>query len=155
MSVFALQRLPDVSTFRGVEQHRNPPADALRELLRSVRRVAVVGLSPKPYRLSNQIAASMQRRGYEIIPVHPCGKKILGVNAITDIAHLEGPIDMVNVFRRSEFTPDIARHAVRLGVRAVWLQHGIEHPECAAIAKEGGVICVMNACWAVTYSMVM
>lgn len=134
---------------------KNPPARELRDLLTNVHRVAVVGLSPKPYRLSNQIAASMQRRGYDIVPVHPCGGQILGVTSIADIAHLEGGVDMVNVFRRSEHTPDIARHAVRLGARAIWLQHGVEHPECARIARDAGMLCVMNACWAVTYAMVM
>jgi uncharacterized protein len=138
-----------------VEPHRNPSPNELRELLRSVRRVAVVGLSPKPYRLSNQIASTMQRRGYEIVPVHPCGATILGVPAIPDIADLEAGVDMVNVFRRSEHTPEIARHAVRLGARAIWLQHGIEHEETARIARDNGLMCIMNACWAVTYAMVL
>lgn len=97
----------------------------------------------------------MQRRGYEIVPVHPCGATILGTPAIPDISQLEAGVDMVNVFRRAEHTPEIARHAVRLGARAIWLQHGIEHPECAKIARDAGLVCVMNACWAVTHTMVM
>jgi predicted CoA-binding protein len=134
----------------------NPPAYELRELLRSVRRVAVVGCSPKPYRMSHQIAASMQRRGYVMVPVHPAGGQILGMSAFTDLSEIPDDygIDMVNVFRRPEATAHLAHEAARLGARVIWLQHGIANAACARAAQQHGLVCVMNACWAVTYAMV-
>jgi hypothetical protein len=135
----------------------NPAPDRLRDLLSSVRRVAVVGCSPRPYRMSNQIAASMQRRGFTIVPIHPSGGTILGVTAFADISEVPADmgIDMVNVFRKPDATPALAYEAKRLGAKAIWLQHGIESQECARAAHENGLICVMNCCWAVTYTMVM
>lgn len=135
----------------------NPHPDRLRDLLRSVRRVAVVGCSPKPYRMSNQIAAAMQRRGFDIVPIHPSGGNILGVSAFKDISAVpeDYGIDMVNVFRVADATPALAHEAARLRARAVWLQHGVINEECASVAAQHGLMCVMNACWAVTYTMVM
>ena len=140
-----------------IDSFANPPAYRLRELLRSIRRVAVVGCSPKPYRMSNQIAASMQRRGFIIVPVHPAGGEILGASAFKDISEIPDDygIDMVNVFRTPDATADLAHEAARLGAQAIWLQHGIANAACARAAQEHGLTCVMNACWAVTYAMVM
>ena len=135
----------------------NPAPDRLRELLTSVRRVAVVGCSPRPYRQSHQIAASMQRRGFTIVPVHPSGGTILGQTVFADLAHVPDDygIDMVNVWRKPDVTAELAREAKRLGARVIWLQHGIENEKCAETAEELGLVCVMNCCWAVTYTLVM
>ena len=135
----------------------NPRPERLRDLLREVRRVAVVGCSPKPYRQSHQIAATMQRRGFTIVPVHPSGGTILGMTAFADLSQVPDDygIDMVNVFRKPEATACLVSEAKRLKARAIWLQHGIESAECAAAAREHDILCVMNCCWAVTYTMVM
>lgn len=135
----------------------NPKPERLRALLSEVRRVAVVGCSPQPYRMSNQIASAMQRRGFDIVPVHPSGGTILGMTAFADLSHVPDDygIDMVNVFRKPDATRCLVREAKRLNARAIWLQHGIESAECAAEAEELGLMCVMNTCWAVAYTLVM
>ena len=99
----------------------------------------------------------MQRRGYAIVPVHPAGGEILGEPAFKDISEIPSDygIDMVNVFRRPEATVPLADEAARLGAQAIWLQYGIANAACARLAKRHGLVCVMNACWAITYTMVM
>lgn len=136
---------------------KNPSNEQLKALLTASRTVAVVGCSPKAYRISHQITAAMQRRGYRIIPVHPDGGIILGETAYRDLSEVpeHERIDIVNVFRRSELTPPIAREAVRRRVRALWLQLGVYDEEAARIAAEGGIMCVMNACWSVVHTLVM
>jgi predicted CoA-binding protein len=135
----------------------NPKPERLRALFKDVRRVAVVGCSPKPYRQSHQIAATMQRRGFTIVPVHPAGGTILGMSAFTDLSLVPDDygIDMVNVFRRPDATACLVAEAKRLKAHAIWLQHGIESTECAAAAREHDLLCVMNCCWAVTYTMLL
>ncbi len=135
----------------------NPKPERLRALLKEVRRVAVVGCSPQPYRMSNQITSAMQRRGFHIVPVHPAGGTILGMTAFADLSHVPNDygIDMVNVFRKPDATKCLVREAKRLNARAIWLQHGIESPECAEEAAQLGLVCVMNCCWAVTYTLLM
>lgn len=131
----------------------NPAEATVRDLLRTSKMIAVVGCSPNPARTSHQIAAQMQKRGYRIIPVHPSGGTILGETVRSSLADIPERIDIVDVFRRSEFTPDVARAAVAIGARALWLQQGIVSQAAYDVATAGGLVCLMDACIAVWHRM--
>lgn len=118
----------------------------LRALLGAARTVAVVGLSSKPHRPSHGVARYLQRHGYRVVPVNPNETEVLGERAYPSLEKVPGPVDVVDVFRRSEFTPDIARQAVRVGAKALWLQLGIVNEEAARIAEQGGLDVVMGVC---------
>lgn len=125
----------------------NPPRERIREILEKAGNIAVVGLSDKPERTSHMVAAAMQSRGYRIIPVNPNAKgDILGEKCYPSLKDIPEPVDIVNVFRRSEDTPPIAREAVEIGARVLWLQQGIISEEAAAIASAGGLEVIMDRC---------
>jgi hypothetical protein len=123
------------------------------ELLRTARRIAVVGASSNPTRPSNGVFRSLVRAGYECVPVNPNGTEVDGVAAVATLVEavvaLGGHIDIVDVFRRPEFTEEIAREAVAVGARALWLQLGVINWEAARIASEGGLSVVMDRCTAI------
>lgn len=116
------------------------------ELLRSARTIAVVGLSGKRFRASYGVSEYMQRAGYRIIPVNPNETEVLGEKAWPSLGEVPEKVDIVNIFRRSEFVPEIVEQAIRMGARAVWMQEGVGHAEAAAAAKAGGLEVVMNRC---------
>ena len=116
------------------------------EILRACRTIAVVGLSAKRYRPSYGVAEYMQRAGYRIIPVNPHETEILGENCYPDVESIPEPIDIVDVFRRSEFVPEIVEAAIRKGAKVVWMQEGVVHEEAARRAKEAGLEVVMDRC---------
>lgn len=123
------------------------PGDAeLRALLGEVRTIAVVGLSPNPARPSYRVAAYLQANGYTIVPVRPGVDEVLGQRAYADLLDVPGQVDVVNVFRRAEHTPEIARDAVAIGAKVLWLQEGITNEEAMAIATEGGLDIIMGVC---------
>jgi uncharacterized protein len=128
------------------------PAE-IREVLRSARRIAVVGLSPKPERPSYGVASYLQRAGYTIIPVRPTGTIILGEPVRPDLraAAVTGPIDIVNVFRRSEFVPALLDDLLAVRPRLVWMQMGIRHQPTAARLEAEGIAVVMDRCLAVDH----
>ena len=128
------------------------PAE-IREILRSARRIAVVGLSPKPERPSHGVASYLQRAGYTIIPVRPTGTIILGEPVRPDLraAAATGPIDIVNVFRRSEFVPALLDDLLAVRPRLVWMQMGIRHQPTAARLEAEGIAVVMDRCLAVDH----
>jgi predicted CoA-binding protein len=128
------------------------PAE-IREILRSARRIAVVGLSPKPERPSYGVASYLQRAGYTIIPVRPTGTIILGEPVRPDLraAAATGPIDIVNVFRRSEFVPALLDDLLSVRPRLVWMQMGIRHQPTAARLEAEGIAVVMDRCLAVDH----
>jgi uncharacterized protein len=123
----------------------------LRDLLESTRTIALVGASPKPNRPSHGVMAFLQRAGYRVIPVNPAaaGTTILGEPVVASLADIKEPIDMVDVFRRAEDTPEVAREAVAAGAKSLWLQLGIANDESARIASEGGLDVVMDRCTAI------
>lgn len=127
---------------------KNPSDEALRELLASSRTIAVVGCSPDPARVSHRVAAELKARGYQIVPVHPAGGKILGEPVYPDLLSIPPSmhIDIVDVFRRAEFCAPIAEQAVVRGARALWLQEGIVNAEAGAIAERGRCMVVMDLC---------
>ncbi|MEO5763033.1 MAG: CoA-binding protein, partial [Vicinamibacteria bacterium] len=97
------------------EPPANPGDDEVRALLRRTRRIAVVGLSPKPSRDSHRVSAYMQRVGYEIVPVYPREEMILGARVYRSVGEIEEPVDMVNVFRRSQDLPDVVADILKSG----------------------------------------
>jgi predicted CoA-binding protein len=130
--------------------HQNPPDSVVRDLLESSRRLAIVGLSSNPDRPSFGVARRMQMAGFEIVPINPNERAVLGQKAYATLDEVEGPVDIVVVFRRPEHTPPIAAQAARMGARALWLQSGIVSEEAARIAS--GLIVVMDDCIAVARS---
>ena len=125
----------------------------IEEILRSSRRIAVVGLSPKPQRPSHGVAAYLQRAGYTIIPVRPTGTVILGEPVQPDLAAAAktGPIDIVNIFRRSEFVPALLDDLLAIRPRLVWMQVGIRDDATARRLEAEGIAVVMNSCLAVEH----
>ena len=120
--------------------------DALREIIEQSHRIAVVGLSSNPSRPSNGVALFLKANGFDIVPVNPNETVVLGVDAVSDLGQIDGPVDIVNVFRRPEFCADIARTAVEIGARVLWLQQGIRNDEAMAIAEAGGLKAVQDRC---------
>lgn len=125
----------------------------IAQLLRISRRIAVVGASSNPVRPSNGVFRSLAAAGYECVPVNPNEIAVEGVAAVATLAEaavaLGGRIDIVDVFRRPELTDEIAREAVAVGARALWLQLGVVNPEAARIAAAGGLSVVMDRCTAI------
>jgi predicted CoA-binding protein len=115
-------------------------------LLRSAHTIAVVGLSSKRHRPSYGVAEYMQSAGYRIIPVNPNENQVLGEKAFADLDAITGPVDIVDIFRRSEFVPEIVDAAIRIGARAIWMQEGVVHEEAAAKARAAGLEVVMDRC---------
>lgn len=116
------------------------------KVLGYARRIAVVGLSDEPYRASFGVASYLLRHGYEIIPVNPTIDEVLGLRSYRSLADVSGRIDVVDVFRRPEHIPDIARQAVEIGASALWLQVGLSSDEARRIAEEAGMAFVEDAC---------
>lgn len=125
-----------------------PDDRELRTLLRDARTIAVVGSSSRPDRASFQVAAYLQDHGYRIIPVNPNETEVLGERAHPSLAELPPgtAVDVVDVFRRSEHTPEIARQAVAIGAKTLWLQEGVVNEDAAAIASEAGLDVIMGVC---------
>ena len=134
---------------------QNPDEETMARLLREAESIAVVGCSPNPERTSHQIAQFLIDRGYRVYPVHPAAKEILGLKAYPDLAALPEPVDLVDVFRRAEYTPEIARQAVAAGAGALWLQQGIVNEQAWKIATDGGLACVMDRCIAVMHRLLL
>ena len=123
-----------------------PDIATLRRILRDNRTIAVVGLSDNWFRPSFFAAKYMQEHGYRIIPVNPKYAHILGEKCYPELAAIPDPVDMVDVFRRPESTPQLAREAVAIQCKVLWLQLGIENAEAARIAAHGGLETVMDRC---------
>ncbi len=131
-----------------------PDRSRLAELVGNARRIAVVGLSPKPDRPSHGVATYLQHAGYTIIPVHPAGGVTLGEPVHPDLrsaAAAAGPIDIVNVFRRSEHIPALLEQLLEVKPQLVWMQVGIRHSEVARKLEEAGIAVVMDRCLAVDH----
>jgi hypothetical protein len=116
------------------------------DILRSSRTIAVVGLSSKRYRPSFGVAEYMQSAGFRIIPVNPFETEVLGQKSYADLDGVPEHIDIVDIFRKSEFVPEIVEAAIRIGARAVWMQEGVVHEGAAAKARAAGLEVVMDRC---------
>ncbi|PJA31438.1 MAG: CoA-binding protein [Zetaproteobacteria bacterium CG_4_9_14_3_um_filter_53_7] len=131
----------------------NPSDKQIAALLDGAKTIAVYGCSPKPDRTSYRITQFLIEQGYRVYPVHPKAETILGQKVYADLASIPEHVDIVNVFRRAEFTPEVARQAADIGAGTLWLQLGIMNEESWAIAKRGGLYCVMDRCIAVMYRL--
>jgi uncharacterized protein len=131
--------------------------DELRDLLRRTRVIAVVGLSANPDRPSNQVAWYLHHQGYRLFGVNPrCPvPEVFGVPLVPSLDQVPEPVDLVDVFRRAEYTPDVARQAVAVGARALWLQLGIANEEARAIATGGGLAYVEDRCLKVEHARLL
>lgn len=120
----------------------------LRSLLGEARVIAVVGISSKEWRPSYEVASYLQDNGYRIVPINPNETEVLGERAYPSLLDIPDDIrvDVVDVFRRPEHTPDVAQDAVKIGARLLWLQEGIVSEEAARIAQEGGLDVIMGVC---------
>lgn len=116
------------------------------EILKSAKTVAVVGLSSHQWRPSYEIAEYLQKQGYRIIPVNPNEKQVLGEAAYARLEDVPEKVDLVSVFRRPEFVPDVVESAIAIGAKAVWMQPGTVHPKAVEHAREAGLLVVDGPC---------
>jgi uncharacterized protein len=118
----------------------------IAEMLRVSKTIAVVGLSSRRARPSYGVSEYMQSVGYRIIPVNPQESDVLGEKAYPDLDSLPVAVDIVDVFRRAEYVPEIVEAAIRIGAKAVWMQEGVVHEDAAARARAAGLTVVMDRC---------
>ena len=116
------------------------------EILRNFKTIAVVGLGKQPYKPAYYVSKYMQEAGYRIIPVHPAHSEVLGEKCYPTLDAIPEPVEIVNIFRRPEFVPDLVEAAIRIGAKAVWMQMGIDHPQAAQRARDAGLAVVEDAC---------
>lgn len=140
----ALRSMPD-----------NPSDQEVKQLLSQAKRIAVVGLSEKSYRDSYRVAEYLQEHGYEIIPVNPNVTEALGQKAYPDLASVPVPVDLVDVFRRSDAVPEIAEAAVKIKTKALWMQIGVQSQKSSDLARGNGIMVVQNACLKVEHHRLM
>ena len=132
---------------------RNDPTDrdddTIAGILAETRRIAVVGASANPSRPSHRVMKSLLDAGYEVVPVNPNAATVHGIEALDSLDDLTEPVDLVDVFRRAEAAPDVARAAARIGARALWLQQGLRSEEARRLATDAGLRYVEDQCLAV------
>ena len=121
-------------------------SNRITELLKSAKTIAVVGLSDNSLRTSYGVSEYMQSRGYRIIPVNPAITESLGEKAYPTLTKVPEKVDIVNVFRRSEFVAEVVEEAIRIGAPAIWMQEGVVHEEAAEQARAAGMFVVMDRC---------
>ncbi|HTS58164.1 MAG TPA: CoA-binding protein [Terriglobales bacterium] len=121
-------------------------SDPIRELFERSKTIAVVGLSNSPLRPSHGVSAYMQTHGYRIIPVNPRINGALGEKAYPSLAEVPEKIDIVNIFRRPEFVPEVVNQAIQLRVPAIWMQEEVIHEEAAGKARKAGIFVIMDRC---------
>jgi hypothetical protein len=128
--------------------------DGIETMLRTSRRIAIVGASSKPSRPSFGVFRYLVHQGYDCVPINPRERDVLGIPAfptLREAVDATGPVDIVDVFRRSELCPEHAREAVEVGARCLWLQLGVVSWEAARIAHEAGLYVVMDRCTAIEH----
>jgi predicted CoA-binding protein len=123
----------------------------IRKILEGTRTIAVVGLSSKDVRPCYCVPAYLQSVGYRIIPVNPNLDQALGENAYPDLSSIGEPVDLVQIFRRTEEIPAIVDEAIEIGAKGIWMQLGLVHEEAAKRAREAGLEVVMDACMMVEH----
>ncbi|WP_374719422.1 CoA-binding protein [Parageobacillus toebii] len=131
----------------------NPSREEIREILQKAKRIAVVGLSNNPERESYMVAKAMKDVGYEIIPVNPTIEEWEGIKAVKKLTDIDGHVDIVNVFRRSEHLPEIAREFVQIDADVFWAQLGVVNEEAYEFLKEKGYTVVMDRCIKVEHAL--
>lgn len=124
----------------------NPGTDEIREILKRSRKVAIVILSPKKQRDSNMVARYLMEQGYEVIPVNPGQKEILGETCYRSLKEIPFPVDVVDIFLNPARVPQAVDQAIEIGAKVIWMQLGIIHNESAEKARESGALVIMNKC---------
>ena len=129
-------------------QPSNPDDAVVRDLLATMRRIAVVGFSAREDRASHGISRFLDGQGFEVVGVNPAlvGQDVLGLPIVAELADMAGPIDVVDVFRRSDAVPPVIDAAIAAGARSVWLQEGVAHEEATARARAAGLVVVQDRC---------
>ena len=130
---------------RGRGRGRDADADAIGRML-GAGRIAIVGLSDDPSRVSYQIGSYLRAAGFTIVPVNPTHETVMGMKSYPRLQDVPGEIDLVNVFRRSEFCADVTRDAIEKGAKGVWLQSGVQNEEAKKLAGAAGIDFVQNRC---------
>jgi predicted CoA-binding protein len=123
-----------------------PSGDAVAQILRDAKTIAVVGLSSNPMRASHGVAEYLKATGYRIIPVNPNETEVLGEKAYARLEDVPERVDIVDVFRRAEEVPAVAESAIGVGAKVLWMQLGIEHAEAAERARAAGLVVVEDSC---------
>lgn len=124
----------------------NPTPDQIRSLLQEVKRIAVVGLSPRPERPSYRVSRAMQGFGYRIVPVRPAVSEVLGEKAYATLSDIPEKVDMVDVFRAGDQIDPIIDECIALGIPRLWLQDGVINEAAAERARAAGIMVVMDRC---------
>jgi uncharacterized protein len=130
-----------------------PSREELGDILKKAKRIAVVGLSDNPERTSYMVSEAMQKAGYEIIPVNPSVKEVLGVPSVASLKEIEGHVDIVNVFRRSEHLIEVAKEFVEIDADVFWAQLGLANEEAYQFLKDKGYTVVMDRCIKVEHAL--
>ena len=123
------------------------------EILSDAHTIALVGASPNAARPSNGVMRYLLQAGYRVLPVRPHVREILGIPCVASLSEVEEPIDLVDVFRRVDACPGVAREAVEVGAKSVWLQLGLVSPEARRIAEDGGLEYVEDECTAIVHRL--
>jgi uncharacterized protein len=127
-------------------EHETQSSDSIYEILKSSHTIAVVGLSSRKFRPSYGVSQYMQAAGYRIIPVNPENTEVLGEQSYAALEEIPEKVDIVDIFRRSEYVPDIVESAIRIGAKSIWMQEGVIHSEAAEKARRAGLVVVMDLC---------
>ncbi|WP_144462345.1 CoA-binding protein [Siminovitchia fortis] len=131
----------------------NPTRDEIGKILKKAKRIAVVGLSDNPERTSYSVSEAMKEAGYDIIPVNPNVDEVFGVKAVGSLKDIDGHVDIVNIFRRSEYLPDLAKEFDEIDADVFWAQLGVENEEAYRFLKDRGHTVIMNRCIKVEHSL--
>jgi predicted CoA-binding protein len=124
----------------------NPPSDEIKKILENSKKIAIVGLSPKEDRDSNKVAKYLLDKGYDIVPVNPGQKEILGKSCYKSITDIPFPVDVVDLFLNPKRVPPIVDQAIEIGAPILWMQIGVIHNEAAQEAREAGLTVIMDIC---------
>jgi predicted CoA-binding protein len=124
----------------------NIAGDPITEILKTSRTIAVAGLSSRKFRPSHGVAEYLQSAGYRIVPVNPHEREVLGEKAYARLEDIPEKIDIVDIFRRSEYVPEIVESAIRIKAAAIWMQEGVIHHQAAEQARRAGILVVMDLC---------
>lgn len=131
----------------------NPSREEIGQILKRAKRIAVVGLSDNPDRTSYMVSQAMQKAGYDIIPVNPNVDEVLGVKAVATLKEIKGHVDIVNIFRRSEHLPAIAKMFDEIDADVFWAQQGVYNEEAYTFLKDKGYIVIMDRCIKVEHAL--
>jgi uncharacterized protein len=137
----------------GFPVFQNPSNNEIKDILTSAKTIAVVGLSDNPLRESYAIASEMQKHGYKIVPVNPNVTEVLGEKAYASVTAIPHPVDIINIFRKSEALPAVVQDAVQTSAPVIWAQQGVYNEEAAEIAQSAGKTMVMDRCIKVMHSL--